>query len=206
MPVIPNQLRSVDPWSENRFSDNYNLRSRMLTSGVDAIVYPDSFTITRMSDTVIRIGAGVAIKDDVMLHIMDLVTIDLTAADGYMYGGEGEPPISNPLGAFNLHLLLTYNYNRSIPAPSARYNFTRYPEVHFLPVNHLWLGRVFGMNNVITGVSTEPIRIPDNETGIVYQRHVIDPLTGYTTVNGGVIRPPTPGGSPDGWYEEWQYI
>lgn len=206
MPVYPQQLRSVDPWAEGRFSDNYNLRSRVLTRGIDSIVYLDSFAMAETGTTSFSIGPGIAIKDDVMIHIQEATTINLAAESGYVFGSEGEPPLSDTLGEMDIHVCLSYKYNRSIPAPAARYTLIKFPELHFDPEVHMWLGMIHTIAGVISEVRTEAIRIPDNVGGVIYRRHYIDPLSGYTTVNGGVIRPEIPGGTPDGWYEEWQYI
>ena len=206
MAIIPQQLRSVDPWSENRFSDNYNIRSRMLTGGADSIVFLESFTITQTDDTIITVGPGVAIKDDVLIHITETVTMNLAVNQGYSYNNEGEPPITDPDGDYVLHLCLNYHYARSIPAPQAKYVLIKYPNTHFSTINHLWLGRITVVGGIITDCSTLAIRIPDTDLGTVYERHTIDPINGYAQINGGVVRPAVPNGTPDGWYEEWQYI
>lgn len=205
--TIPNQIRSVDPWSENRFSDNYNVRSRILTAGRDSVVYLESFAITKTGDTTITIGPGLAIKDDVLIHILETTTIDLASIQGYVISGEGEPPIADPLADdVVLHICLHYHYSRSIPAPTAKFVIIKNPNEHFTEVNHMWLGRVHVTNNVITQCTKLAYRTPDTELGTVYERRTIDPLLGYTQVNGGVVRPAVPGGTPVGWYEEWQYI
>jgi len=40
MPLHPRQIRSIDPTGHRRFSDTYNLRSRILTDGEDVIIHP----------------------------------------------------------------------------------------------------------------------------------------------------------------------
>ncbi len=207
MAIIPEQVRSVDPWSENRFSNNYNIRSRILTGGKNTVVFLDSFKITKLSDTKIKIGPGVAIKDDVMVHIMEDVTINLIADEGYVLSGEGEPPIPAPDVDIILHVCLNYHYFRSIPAPDARYVIIKYPTAHFKVADHLWLGRIHVVNNKIVEVTTEPIRLPNEEGGTVFSRSCIDPLMGYTTFNGGVIRTEHPEEDPQNyqWFENWDF-
>lgn len=201
MPLVPSQLRSADPFGENRFSNVYNLRSRMLTNGVDSVVFLESFALEITDDLEIKIGPGIAIKDDVMIHILDDVTIDLTQNQGYMVSGESEPPWTEDGTDKTLHLCLHYHYARSMPAPQARYVLMEDPTLHYTTVNHMWLGYLNIVGGVVVNFTYNPIVI----NNYLYERHIINVILGYTSINGGVIRPPIPGGTPVGWYEEWEY-
>lgn len=216
MAIIPQQFRSIDPWSENRFSDNYNLRSRMLTGGHDCVIFLDSFnmaiTSSPPSPPVLVIGPGLAIKDDVMIHILEDTTMNLTVAEGYVYNNIGDTPII-PMNALQgLNIVLTYQYARSMPSPTATINIIKDNLMLsiFRPVKHMWLGRIIVVNQQVTEISRAPIRfplapIPNPDTRTIYYRRTIDPLLGYTTINGGVIRPLIAGDPVvnASWFEEW---
>lgn len=128
MPVTPNQIRAVDPYSESRFSDNYNLRSRMVTGGRDVILFPDSFAITWTPDsTSFIVGPGIAIMDDVLVHIMEDTEFDLSNDTNAMIdNSQSSPPIpTDETSEFQLKLCLQYKYARTIPPQSAQLGLIR---------------------------------------------------------------------------------
>src|SRR3972149_9045525 len=114
----PEQIRSIDPYSENRFSSTINRFTRIYTGGTDCIVHPDSFQITDASDstsvTYIAFTSGMAIKDDVLIHITESgVGVDLLDDTHYL----DETP--GPITEGYYYLVLWYNHTRSYPAPKA---------------------------------------------------------------------------------------
>jgi hypothetical protein len=202
--VVPEQIRSIDPWSENRFSDNYNLRHRLLTKGEDVVVHNDSFALSIIDSTTLRIGPGIAIKDDVAIHIYEYQDIDLYAStDGY--GVDSDPPIHLSAVDYTTHVMLKYQYARSMPAPSASYRFIEDVATYFTSAMYMYLGYLTISNKTITEVHPEGIMVPF-PGGTTYRRITINPYTGYSRINGGVVRPEVDGGGgPAGWYEEWSY-
>lgn len=185
MPIIPQQIRAVDPYSESRFSDNYNLRSRMVTGGRDVILFPDSFAITQNPNkTSFTVGPGVAIIDDVLVHVLEETEFDLSAdTDAMMDASQVSPPIpEGETGEFYLDLYIYYKYARTIPAPVARLGLIR------------------------RGL-TDPVIDPGDMLPIAYITvkvtitNIIQPPALWDTdVNCGVIREGTLGLA---WYMEW---
>lgn len=185
MPITPQQIRAVDPYSESRFSDNYNLRSRMVTGGRDVILFPDSFAITQNPNNLeFTVGPGVAIVDDVLIHILESTTFDLSSDDDAMMdASQTSPPIpTDETNEFYLDLYIYYKHARTIPAPSARMGLIRR-----------------GLNDPIVGPGGMlPIAYITVEVSIT---NIIQPPSLWETdVNCGVIRMGTLGLA---WYTEW---
>ena len=206
MPVTtPEQLRSIDPWSESRFSDNYNLRSRLLSKGQDVVVFKDSFALSIADSTTLTVGPGIAIKDDAMIHITESQDIDLFnagVADGY--GVDVDPPIHTPGSTYYTYLVLNYTYTRSMPSPSASYRCIEDLSTYYNPVNHMYLGRITIDDRVITDVTTLGV----NLLSTIYRRIVVQAEYGFASVNGGVVRtePPLEDVSYTNVYEQWEYF
>ena len=111
--MIPtSQIRAVDPHSSYH-SDNVNRISRVLTAGNDAIALDAHLLPTKESNTSIRIAAGVAVKDDVMLQIETDEFIDITNSDNYVEGAlfSGSFPTYG-------YIVLEYQYVKQ-PVPPA---------------------------------------------------------------------------------------
>ena len=123
--VAPTQLRSVDPYSEQRFSSVINRITRMMTQGLDAILLPDTSLIPSMSDwETISIASGICIKDDAFIHITEPFT-GLDASDPVYYvdnymGGTGG---MDSTGAY--YIVLDYSYSRTLPAPVAYFKLIK---------------------------------------------------------------------------------
>lgn len=185
--IIPRQIRAVDPYSESRFADNYNLRSRMVTGGRDVILFPDSFAITQaVNGTSFTVGPGVAIVDDVLIHITEDTVFDLSAdTDAWLDPDmTGTPIPSGETSEFFLDLYLYYKNARTIPAPVAKLGLVRRgltdPTIDtsdFLPIANITVQ----VN--ITNVYSYPALWDSN-------------------VNCGVIRINSETGLPY-WYENW---
>jgi len=110
----PVQERAVDPYSENRYSSVINRLSRIVTYGQDIILYPfQSFGLTRVDENIVRVGPGVCVKDDVLIHIKESFDLDFSYNDYYV-DDSGD---MDAVGYY--YIVLQYFYARSLPAPKA---------------------------------------------------------------------------------------
>jgi len=142
MPVAPTQERSVDPYSNNRFSSVINRLTRVVTGGKDIIIFPNtSFRIRKSEDpekqyTNIVISSGVAVKDDVLIHItQEDYELDLTNNDNYVDKDGGMT------SAGFYYIVLYYVYATRYPHPNAYYKVIRDISL-FDPERHLFLGGI----------------------------------------------------------------
>lgn len=118
--IAPTQQRSVDPYSDNRFSSVINRLSRIVTGGADCILLPRySYYISRESWNTIKIYPGFSIKDDVLLHITEEYDLDVSD-DTYYIDNLGAMVSSG-----YYYIVLQYKYARTLPAPLARYRIIR---------------------------------------------------------------------------------
>jgi len=204
--TVPSQLRSVDPWSENRFSDNYNIRSRMITGGKDLILVYDSFKILQTGDYTVTIKPGVAIKDDVMIHIMEDANIDIREDEGYMVTGQlGPPRREGVYSQYYIHIFLNYTYARTQPPNEASYELIRSGVANesflqrYTSIKHMWLGCMLIENRVIKSVNQSSIVFIEGDDTVVelIRRYYHGPFGGQMNINCGTIR-------DDGlWYADW---
>lgn len=127
--IIPSQHRSVDPYSDNRFSSVINRQTRILTGGENVVVYPDdSFQFSdSTADLEIIISPGVAIKDDVVVHITEDFTMGLNDSQFY------EDPTPGIISVGEYYIVLKYRYARSLPSPKAEYKIIRDVESLYHP-------------------------------------------------------------------------
>ena len=131
--TAPNQERSVDPYSNDRFSSVINRLSRTVTAGEDAILFPDeSFNIDRFgvdstSDyKAVYIDHGLAIKDDLLIHITeDDYELDFTDDDFYVDSSPG----MDTTGWY--YVVLHYNYSRSFPSPKSYYMIIKDTDTYY---------------------------------------------------------------------------
>jgi len=112
--TAPAQERSVDPYSNRRFSSVFNRITRVASTGIDVILFPQqSFKITKLNWKEVKVEAGVCVKDDVLIHITEDFYIDFTDNDYYI----DESGAMDPVGYY--YIVLQYLYARSLPAPKA---------------------------------------------------------------------------------------
>jgi len=123
------QVRSVDPFS-SYFSDNVNRHTRIVSGGVDCIVTGLRATIDETDRRKCTIGAGICIKDDMMIQFTSSVVIDLT--DELFYVDNN--PVST---AGVLYIVLVYKYQKIKPPPVAKILLCR-PD-QYDPSAHLFL-------------------------------------------------------------------
>ncbi len=143
MPTAPTQERSVDPYSNNRFSSVINRLTRVVTGGKNAIIFPGtSFRIQKSEDpekefTSIVITSGVAVKDDVLIHItQDDFELDLTDESNYIDQDGG----LDTAGFY--YIVLYYFYARRYPHPQAYYKILKNTNL-FDPTRYLFIGGIY---------------------------------------------------------------
>jgi len=115
MPLsAPAQERSVDPYSNRRFSSVFNRISRVASGGSDVILFPNqSFSLTKLNWKEVQVDSGICIKDDVLIHITETFYIDFSDNDYYI---DASGAMTD---ADYYYIVLQYLYARSLPAPKA---------------------------------------------------------------------------------------
>lgn len=189
-PTVPIQVRSIDPYDKRRTSREQNLKSRVLTMGRSVILYETSSfapTIYGTAKQKIRISPGLCIIDDVLIHIENSWTIDITN------GGisEGQNPNESPtyhmidhnnglneydfiIDAPNNELqfiYIKYDFYTSQPSPSAKIYVTRFPQI-LSSTKYLYLGHFEVQDNsyVPYVLTTGATYTEDNVTKHVYRK------------------------------------
>jgi len=112
--TAPAQERSIDPYSNRRFSSVFNRITRVASTGTDVILYPtQSFKLTKMNWKEVKVETGICVKDDVLIHITEDFYIDFSNNNYYI----------DETGAMTstdyYYIVLQYLYARSLPAPKA---------------------------------------------------------------------------------------
>lgn len=188
MPTIPNQERSLDPYSENRYSSTINRFNRIVSGATDCILYDEqSFLITRNNDTSLSIGAGLCVKDDVLIHVKeDNYQIDMTDWDYYIDPSTGGSAMDST-GYY--YVVLNYVYTRSLPAPKACYRIIKDIDTYFTPYVNLYV--FLGAVHVVSGGAGY---ILNSDPTCVYYYDPADPLIVRQTppsdvfhIDGGII-------------------
>lgn len=164
--MIPIQERAVDPFSSYE-SENVNRLTRVLTAGEDKIARDTDLFPTKASDTIINITDGVAIKDDVMLHIEDTVgldgfqTLDITDPLNYILQAGETSLMEAPFPAV-AYLVLQYVYVKTPQVPEAQILILKHPE-DLNPELHIFLGKItFSATNVIQSIDPEDTSVFPN--------------------------------------------
>ena len=150
--VTPEQVRTVDPYSEERFTSTLNRFTRIFTGGLDYLLLEEtSFKFTTAndatSDTFVAFTDGLAIKDDVLLHMtQDGGDNGVDFAVDEYYLDEIPGMITN--GWY--YIVLYYNYDRSYPPPKAYYRILRDTSIfQTYQSNYLFLAAVYVENGVL---------------------------------------------------------
>lgn len=123
--MIPDQTRSVDPFSSYH-SDNVNRFTRIVSGGTNVIVKPTSLVASMGgSPTLIHVTDGIAIKDDVMIQIVEAngngySVVELSDPTNYIPSSTS--PTANILDVFapTAYLVLSYTYAKVSTPPKAR--------------------------------------------------------------------------------------
>ena len=110
---IPTQVRITDPFVSYN-SNAVNKISRNISKGENGLLYANSLQVTSVSSTKVNVSSGFAIKDDVLIKIIDDYEVDFTDASFY-YDPLGVLPQENGYH----YIVLQYTYQKSKPAPQA---------------------------------------------------------------------------------------
>lgn len=140
MATIPNQVRSIDAFSDSRFSSVFNRLSRIVTAGNDVILFPNSsYQFSIFSPLVLRITPGICIKDDVLVHTVSNFDLDFTDADNFV-----DPNVILAGAPTSYYIVLEYRYARTLPAPKAVYKIVKDITAYYTPYKHryVFLGQV----------------------------------------------------------------
>lgn len=114
--TAPVQDRSVDPYSNRRFSSILNRMTRLVSTGEDVILFPNqSFSLTYTDWYEVKITPGICIKDDVLIHITEDYYMDFSNNNYYV----DEDGTMTEVGYY--YIVLQYSYLRSLPGPKAWY-------------------------------------------------------------------------------------
>lgn len=146
MPLAPpEQVKSIDPFSENRFSTVVNRFTRIYTGGKDVLLFPgesflfaDSVSEDSTSNTTVNFSTGYAVKDDVIIHISEQAGVDFSDDDYYL------DEVPGMVNAGWYYILLWYNYQRTYPPASVYYRILR--DTALFPIyktNYLFLAAVY---------------------------------------------------------------
>ena len=167
--MIPtSQVRAVDPHSSYH-SDNVNRISRVITAGNDAIALDAQLLPSKESNTSIRISAGVAVKDDVMLQLESDEFIDFTDSDNYVEGSL----FSGPFPTYG-YIVLEYQYVKQPVPPALELKILK-TIANFDPDVFIFLGRVDVLN------ATEIDIVQADDPGVM-ERVVLNFAETYTDV------------------------
>lgn len=189
--MIPIQQRSVDPYSSYH-SDNINRLSRVLTSGEDKIARSSDLYPTYGSAELIKVSDGVAVKDDVTLHIENsngngFHTIDLTDADNYIASSTN--PTANifefhgywpgDLVNSRAYVILKYKYQKISTPPEAELLILKDPS-DFDTDKHMFLGMVYFSS---PQVAVDPLVYVDTIPSTNIERQTANLQDSYTDVD-----------------------
>jgi hypothetical protein len=157
--VIPDQERSVDPYSSNRYSSVINRLTRCITGGYDVILHPlTSFQLTRISNYQITVSPGVCIKNDVTIHIYHEDYI-VDFSDPYYYIDTIES--STPMDTTGYYyIVLQYQYSRSLPTPKDYYKIIKNINTYYTPYTDSYI--FLGCAHVIATVGSYSLDLNPN--------------------------------------------
>jgi len=104
------QTRTIDPYASYN-SNIANRLTRIITDGVDCILYPSLIEVEIVTTTTINVTAGRCVKDDVVIET-GAYAIDMTAITDYISGA-----IWDETGYY--YVVLDYQYQKVQPANTA---------------------------------------------------------------------------------------
>lgn len=179
--AAPKQLRSLDPFSDNRFSSTINRLSRIVTGGDDVIFHPEASFLFEMVDyRTLRVNPGLCNKDDVLIHVTEPYDLDFMNGEFFVDSDVG----MDTEGKY--YILLQYSYFRSLPGPKAYIKILRNIDQNYIPYVHRYL--FLGLANVIFSSSNMRYEIVsfDYEDKIrnIYRKY---PKLSPDVVDGGIV-------------------
>ena len=226
MSFYPRQIRSIDPTSHKRFSDSYNLRSRILTNGEDVIIHPSrSFKFSfRDNVTFIYDSTGTVIDEE---PIDFFSYVDGT---GSFYGYSGILSISEGLVIKDnvlIHITastdidltkdlddcLIDSYIEEDMIDTPLFVFLKYKYIKSYPPPKASIALIHDLNKYYVPFKSDYMYLGHltfnsigkitfaNEfqyigNGITLQRNELDEYDTDLNVNGGVL-------TSDGWFNDW---
>lgn len=136
--TAPLQQRTLDPFSDHRFSQVINRSHRIVTGGEDSILYPSDFALTQYNHKIVTISPGIAFKDDVLIHTMEDYQIDFGNLDFFVDDDGGGMDFAR-----DYYIVMVYTYGRSLPSPKAYFKIIKNLEsAYFLyPERYIFLGK-----------------------------------------------------------------
>lgn len=171
--TTPEQIRSLDPYADHRFSNSINRFNRIFSRGQDMILPFDNYEFPLTLQTIdgtetinsvvynwyanraIKIGAGVCIKDDVLIHCKNSAYLVFTDPTNYV-GTSAGYNLMDATGKY--FILIKYVYSRSIPAPELTYVIAKQRSEFLLNrEKYIYLGTanvtLSGANYIISSIS-----------------------------------------------------
>lgn len=138
---IPNQIRTLDPGDENRYSHTLNRFTRIFTGGTDVLLFPDeSFQATldgTSNFTAINYSPGKFIKDDVFVEMTESYSLDFTDNNNYL------DEIPGLISDGWYHVLLWYNKTYEYPPPNFYFKILKNRSLYWnYNSNYLFLSAV----------------------------------------------------------------
>lgn len=143
--LTPTQTRTLDPYTEERWSSNVNRLTRLVTGGNNIIVQPEtSFRLTISDASTVVVHPGLFVKDDCLVHISADYTLDFSDSTGNLYiddtGGMDQE------GYY--FILIQYAYTRSLPPTKAFYRILKSLSAYNLySSSYIYLGNIRVVNN-----------------------------------------------------------
>jgi hypothetical protein len=158
--VPPVQRRSIDPYSEDKWSDSINRLTRIFTNGKDVILnkgesFEFSTGIDTSSNNYVAFSSGTVIKDDILIHVTE---------EGYvLYFDDDDNYLDEVPGMLTegwYYVVLWYNYDREYPPPQATLRILRETSIfETYSDNYIFLAAV----QVVYNNSTEKMEIADKK-------------------------------------------
>ena len=184
--TAPTQQRALDAYSDSRYSSSINRISRLITGGVDMILFQEtSFTALRTAWNTLSIGGGIAVKDDVLIMTSESYVLDFDDNDYYVdTTGEMEE-------AGRYYVVMEYNYSRSLPAPKAYLKIIRdqdYFDNNLTCYVFLWAVYVgYNYTSKRYEISSSGTAIQDHDSTNINTIRPTPILTDCTSIDGGVV-------------------
>jgi hypothetical protein len=174
MSQYPNQIRTVDPFASYN-SDTVNKITRVVTHGENALEKYDSLRGILDGTSIIVIAPGVIYKDDVRIQVQTSTIIDFKDAAFYENFGGG----FDEDGYY--YVLLEYSYEKSRPAPQAKFVILKPSQRSALSFSGTWVF-LHAVRVQWNGSFHEVVDILDKDPqNIINQRRYIKVYAGIET-------------------------
>jgi hypothetical protein len=175
--TYPDQDRSIDAFSDGRFSSSMNKVVKMVTLN-DMVLFPEqTFKMDIDSTSEITIGEGIFIKDNILVHIQESYQLDFSDNDYYI-DSTGD---MDEEGYY--YIVIKYDYKRQRPGPKASFYIIRDTSLYDSSI-HIFLGTAkisdSGESYIIENIYTYD---PSDET----VRRPTIPNAGFMTIDAGEL-------------------